>query len=510
MQTEADQAELVRWLAAPGTLGPEAATRIDTHISRVFLSGERVYKLKRAVALPYVDFSTLEKRRLACEAEWRVNRRTAPGLYLSVEAIRRDARGRWSLGGAGEAVDWLVVMRRFDQDALLDRMAETGRLDIGTVVRAAEIVARFHEAAERVATADGASRVAEVIAGNAESERRFAVPWALAQEAADALTQTCAAALRRLSPLLDARAAAGRIRDGHGDLHLRNICVIEGVPVPFDAIEFNPEWRRIDVWYDVAFLLMDLLHRDLPRHANAALNAYLGAGGGGADGLAALPLFLALRAIVRGHVAAAAQGARAAAARDPAEARAYFELARRCLAPAQPRLVWIGGLSGTGKSTAAREIAPCLAPPPGAVVLRSDAIRKRLAGRPETARLPEEFYGADWTRRVFAEIERQAAEAVAAGSSVVVDAVGARGEHLRPIHDLAARLGLPFRPFWLEAPLAVREARVSARRDDASDADVAIVRRQEERPEPPAQDWVRIDASGSPAETLARIAARLP
>jgi hypothetical protein len=353
------------------------------------------------------------------------------------------------------------------------------------------MIARFHAAAERAA--GGAKIIAEIIEGNVASVDRVAVPRPLSPARAEALHAGCRARFATIEALLDRRGAEGRVRDGHGDLHLRNICLIAGEPLLFDAIEFNPGFRRIDVFYDFAFLLMDLLHRRLADHANLALNGYVDAGGD-MEGLATLPLFLAMRAIIRGHI----QATIASAQKNEslwAESAAYFDLAAAALAPPPPMLLAIGGLSGTGKSTLGRAVAPALGAMPGALLLRSDVIRKRLAGVPPGQRLPETHYTPEWTARVYAEMLRRADVALRAGHSVIADAVSGQPEQRAALEAAAKQAGARFLGVWLEAPLAVREARVGARVSDASDAGVGVARRQHE-PDPAALGWWRVDASG--------------
>lgn len=505
MSAAPEQAELVAFLSRPaahGGAGP--VERVDTHISHVFLAGGRAVKLKRAVKLSYIDYSTPEKRRAACEEELRVNRRTAPELYRAVMPLVRRSDGALAIGGEGETLDWLVIMRRFDQDCLFDRMAERGALTAGHVAAAVAMIARFHAEAERAA--GGAEIVGRIIEGNVASVGRAAVPRPLSPARAEALHAACRARFAAAKPLLDRRGAEGRVRDGHGDLHLRNICLVGGRPLLFDAIEFDPGFRRIDVFYDFAFLLMDLVHRGLHGHAGLALDGYVEASGD-LGGLAALPLFLAMRAVIRGHIQATIA---ANEGREPlwAESAAYFDLAEAALAPPPPVLLAIGGLSGTGKTTLARAIAPRLGALPGALLLRSDVIRKRLAGVAPEERLPESRYTSEWTERVYAELLRRAEIALAGGHSVIADAVSGNAEHRAALAAAAARAGARFAGIWLEAPLAVREARIGRRAADASDADIAVARSQR-APESAALDWARVDAGGDLAATEARLAAAL-
>lgn len=497
-----DQSEIVALLGRPQTHGGRGPVeRIDTHISHLFLVGDRAYKLKRAVRFPDLDFSTAARRRRCCEAEVAVNRRTAPDLYIGVAPVLRDGAGDLKLGQAGAAdsgaaVDWVVVMRRFDQDALFDAMAQQGGLDTALITELADVIAAFHEAARRTPGFGGADGMRRVIDGNHTEIARF-VPRLFPADAAARLDAAIEQAFRNIAPLLDARRAAGMVRHGHGDLHLRNICLIDGRPTPFDAIEFNDDIANIDVFHDFAFLLMDLEHRGQRNLANEALNHYLPREGD-YGGLAALPLFLACRAAVRAHVTAMQAPADAPAA----EARSYLDLALRLVQPAPPRLVAIGGLSGAGKSHLARDLAPGFGAPLGAIVLRSDVIRKRLLGVDPLTRLGPEAYRADVTRRVFDTIRAQAAIALEAGCSVIADAVYGRPRQRAAIEETAWRRGAAFDGLWLQAPIEVRISRIQARTADASDATARIAREQSDyRVGEPG--WHRIDAAGEPAATLA-------
>jgi predicted kinase len=313
-------------------------------------------------------------------------------------------------------------------------------------------------------------------------------------------------------PRLQARGRAGLIRNIHGDLHLGNIALIDGAPVLFDAIEFNPLIASGDLLYDLAFLLMDLVERGLQPAANAVLNRYLSETrrDDDLDALAALPLFLALRAAIRAKVTAAvlehAEPAQANAIRQPAAA--YFRLAQTLIAPPRPMLVAIGGLSGTGKSRLAHTLAPRIGPAPGAVILRSDVERKAMYGRPETAPLPAQAYAPAVTGRLYAMLAEKAVRIVAAGHSAVLDAVFAQPQERSALAAAARAAGTEVRGLFLTAPTETRVARVDGRAADASDADAAIARQQESYALG-AIDWTIVDASGTPDETLARAEAAL-
>jgi uncharacterized protein len=467
------------FLARPQAYEPPPATieRIDTHASVVFLAGPLAYKVKRAVKYPFLDFSTLERRHEACLNELRVNRRTAPQLYLEVVPVTLGENGTFHLGGDGQAVEWVLQMLRFDQAKLFDRMATDGRLELAAMPRLAEVITAFHDSADRVLGPDQAVLpLADVLGDNAET---FATSDIVPKQAAEELAHQSRERLAALSPLLEARASGGYVRHCHGDLHLRNIVKIDGVPVLFDAIEFDDRLATIDVLYDLAFLLMDLGKRGLLPHANAVLTAYLDAEGstGNLIGLATLPLFLSMRAAIRAKVellrARMASDDQAIVARE--EARAYLDLAQNFLAPAAPRLIAIGGLSGTGKSAVAHAVAPFIGAFPGAVIVRSDVERKRLFGVAPSERLPASAYAPEIADRVYAIGRKRALMALEGGHSVIVDAVQAKKEERDALASLGVETGVPFSGLWLEAPARVMRDRVAARTGDVSDATPEVV-----------------------------------
>jgi uncharacterized protein len=492
-------------------VGGHAVKRIDTHAASVFLAGERAFKIKRAVRFPFLDFSTLEKRKAACEAEIEVNRAFAPQIYLRVVAITRAADGALALAGGGEPVEWAVEMRRFDENLTLDHLADQGRVDAALAERLGRIVADAHAQAPAVEPQPWIDAIGRYIA---EHDAELARTRDLFPPAAvAALGGASRDAYARIRPLLLERGRRGLIRRIHGDLHLGNIVLIEDAPVLFDAIEFSPLVGSGDVLYDLAFLLMDLIERGLQHPANLVFNRYLDETrrAEDLDALAALPLHLSMRAAIRAKVTAERRerAAPTAQAEIGASARRYFDLAQRAIAPPAPVLVAAGGRSGTGKSALARALGPHLGPLPGAVVLRSDAERKALLGRPESEQLPPQAYAAEVTAQVYAVIADKARRAIAAGHSAILDAVFAQPDERAQAEAAAAVLGVAFHGFFLEAPLATRLARVGARSRDASDADAAVVRAQESYDLGPLA-WTRIDATGSLEDTLRQTRSRLP
>ena len=495
-----EQNEVAAFLADPSSHGEKCARveRIDTHGAMVFLAGDRAYKVKRAVRFPYMDFSTLELRRWACRREIELNRRTAPELYIGAVAITRQADGALALGGTGEAVEWAVVMRRFPQEALGDRLAQAGRLTLDLARALADEVAAFHDRAEPklAAASGGAAGLRAVMDENFAELRQRPDLFPLA-EVSD-LATAAGENLVRVAGLLDDRLANGLVRHCHGDLHLRNICVVNGRPRIFDCIEFNDDIACIDVLYDLAFLLMDLEHRGLRPHANLILNRYLQQFDDVA-GLAALPLFLSTRATVRAKVSVSVADSQTdpeAARRLCDEAAGYFRAAHAFLQPVAPCLVAIGGLSGTGKTCLARELAPGLGAPPGALHLRSDVLRKSFHGVDELRRLPPSAYGATQTTEVYARLTAHAKAGLNAGRAVIADAVYASPAERAAIEAVAHELGVRFVGIWLEAPAEQIVGRVAGRRGDASDATPAVVRQQLAYEIGPLT-WQRLDASGA-------------
>ena len=504
-----DQTAIIDMLACPSTHAGASVERIDTHTSIVFLAGSRAYKLKRAVRFDYLDFSTCERRRTLCAAEVRLNRRTAPALYRGVVPVTRENDGSYQIGGTGTAVDWLVEMNRFPQEALFDRLASAGILDLALMPPLAAAIAAFHQAAEHRPDHGGRAGMSWVVEGNAAGFAEFG-PGCLNPSASQRVSDDSRRELARRAAQLERRRESGFVRQCHGDLHLRNIVLLDGHPILFDGVEFNDDISCTDVLYDLAFLLMDLWRRKLPRHANAVWNRYL-AETADLDGISLLPLFLSCRAAVRAKTSATgAQLQENAASRGElhALAREYLAMAEHLLRPPGPSLVAVGGLSGSGKSTLGLSLAPFVGAVPGAVVLRSDEIRKRLCGIAPLAHLGPEGYSPGMSARVYITLAERAALIIRSGHSAIVDAVYAREADRQTVERVAAEASVPFVGLWLDAPESVLVARAERRRNDPSDADASVIRAQCAAP---VSDigWGRLDASLPAAAVLSGAIERL-
>jgi len=480
--------------------GPCAVEIKETHVSIVVLAGDLVFKLKRAVLFPYLDFSTPQKREEACRAEVALNARAAPELYLGVRAITREGEAL-CFDGPGERVDCIVAMRRFDEADLFDVMARENRLERIHIDALAETISRFHARAQRFSDAVGARAMAHLLDLN---DKSFEGCHLFAPDDVARLEKKFRDELAKIADLLDDRARNGFVRLCHGDLYLRNICLFQGKPTLFDCIEFDEALARIDVLYDVAFTLMDLWlcgRRDLAnllynRYASAFFRTLPDLPAKVRDGYATLPFFMALRAAIRAHIAAgqARTGHGGCVKEHEDEARAYFRLAEELLEPHPKILVVIGGLSGTGKSTLAGKIAAELGPPPGARSLNSDRTRKAMHKLAPTDRLPPEAYAMNITAAVYLRLLSRALDALNQGRAVVIDAVYGAPDERQAAEKLARDAGVPFLGLWLEAPPEILRQRVRDRRRGSSDADEDVLEAQLQRPVGEIT-WLRLDST---------------
>jgi len=488
---------------------------LETHISWVLLTGDYAYKIKKPVNLGFLDFTTLAARRYYCEEEVRLNRRLAPGIYLDVVAIRGTEQEP-RVGGEGPVLDYAVKMREFPQEALASRLLERGEFGARETDALAAGIAQFH-ARSPVAPAGerfGAPETALSAALQNFELMLAQVRLAPDQKALHALRQWTEREYGARRDALAARKERGFVRECHGDLHLRNIAVLEGRPVAFDCIEFNDELRWIDVMSEVAFVVMDLEDRRRGDLAWRFLNRYLEASGDYA-GLAVLRFYLVYRALVRAkvHLLRARQPRlpRAEKVRLTHAFHGYLNLAARLAGAGAPALLITHGLSGSGKTTATEPLLELL----GAVRVRSDLERKRLHGLAPLAAsgsgLASGIYAHEATAATYRRLAELAEAVLDAGYPAVVDATFLERGEREAFRALAARLRVPFAILNFEAPEAVLRSRIAGRRaraDDASEADLAVLGRQLATREPLAAEEmpnvVTVDATQAPSADLWR------
>lgn len=499
--TDPGQESVVAFLSDADTYGVSDVSHEMTHGAHVFLAGDKAYKLKRAVAFPFMDFSTLEQRHSALVKEFEVNSATAPTLYESVKPVTRNEGGTLEIDGQGEIQDWVLIMRRFEQGALCDRLAQKGLLTTEMMIQLTREIVSMHDRAPRVRRPEG-----ETFGQIAQNCIRDLKSAGANPPLISALETYIGESCERFRDHLNKRAENGFVRRCHGDLHLRNIVILNGTPTPFDALEFSDDLATGDTYYDLSFLLMDLNHRGLRHYSNRVLNEYVRATRD-FEGLAPLSMFIALRASIRAEVLLA-MGHTAENKPDAdaieVEANSYLELAASNVAGQPPSLVCIGGFSGTGKSSVAIALAPCLGPTPGAIVIRSDVVRKELFGVEEHQKIPESAYTSEFSERVYHTMLERTECILKAGHSVIVDAVFAKVHERKAFERLTSDTTSPFIGIWLEAPLDERVQRVSHRGPDASDADQHVAAQQETY-QTGALSWAKVNASGTLPQVRDRV-----
>ncbi|MFT3997946.1 MAG: AAA family ATPase [Asticcacaulis sp.] len=437
---------------------------ITTSCAVVILKGKRAYKVKKSVDYGFLDFTSVEKRRKALLRELRYNQRMAADIYLGVEEI-------W-----GESV---LVMRRFDTTGVLAEQSQSREdwaPDLDLMHDLGQIVAQFHAGSEICRDAEHEFNIKYVIDSNKKNIEVFRDE--LGAEAVDAYDRAIQAAYAEVVDDVKRRFAEGYVRHCHGDLHLGNILIENNRPVLFDCIEFNERLSQIDVLYDLAFLLMDLWVRGHYAAASTVLNIYVEKAARLEDdihsvyaGLKLLPLYMSVRAGVRCHVNANYGGTPNYAME---KAKVYLAAAKAFLEMKPAELIAVGGLSGSGKSTHSRRIAPETGRAPGALVLRSDEMRKRLWACPEFETLPKEAYSEAENARVYAHMFDLARTALRSGQPVILDATFRNDERVREARALAQAEGVDFRALWMDVPADERLRRVMQRRNDVSDATPAI------------------------------------
>ncbi|MCG5500004.1 AAA family ATPase [Ectothiorhodospira lacustris] len=461
---------------------------IETHISTVLLAGEFAYKFKKPVSLGFLDFSSLEQRRHYCEEEVRLNTRLAPKVYDGVVAFSGSPEHP-VFDGPGLAFEYAVRMHRFDPADTLDHLQEQGRLSLDLMDPIAARLARFHAKIPASTDYGHPLQVLAPMVQNFEHIRHLQ-PAGLDLAPLDPLEAWTRSRHQALTPLLEQRRRDGFIRECHGDLHLGNIALVDGEPTLFDGIEFNPALRWIDIISEVAFLTMDLIDRGAEAHAHRVLNAWLESTGD-YEGMPLLRFYQVYRAMVRAKVAAIRLGqsdlSEAETRAATAACRTYLQLAERFTRPGPTALFINHGFSGSGKTTLSQPLLEAT----GAIRIRSDVERKRLAGMAATDRGTNSYqqglYGQDLTRRTYDRLAELSGLLIRAGHPVIVDATFLKANARDHFAELARHLGVPFRILDYRADPDCLRARISRRTatgDDASDADLEVLEMQLQHHDP--------------------------
>ncbi|MGI9520361.1 MAG: AAA family ATPase [Hyphomicrobiaceae bacterium] len=499
---------IVDFLSVGETYGlpGEVVQRIDTHAAQIFLVNNRAYKMKRNVKYSFLDFSTSEKRRATLEAELKLNRKTAPRLYRRLVAVTQTNLGQLELDGDGVAVEWLLEMERFEQSKLFENLATANELGEEQIDRLAAVVVKFHTRAEVRQSVNGYSSMAIVVADSIRELSDLSERGIVDQRLLGQIDNFTRRELSEKRSLLELRSRTGYVRRCHGDLHLGNIVELDGQPTLFDCLEFSEELASIDTFYDIAFVLMDLCHRCRRDLAQRLLNCYLDQTLDD-DGCALLPLFLAVRAIIRAKVAGfradladESKGSRGGDA-EIADCRSHLKLALEFLDDSQAELILIGGLSGTGKSTLAKHLAPLVGAAPGGVVMRSDVLRKRSFHVGIEQKLPSAAYEPPVSEMIYDKLFDRAGRLLLAGRTVIVDATFLSDVERDRFQSFASHRPVQVTGLWLEADPSILEKRITERLSDASDADVQVLAAQRSTYTVPT-GWHRLNVEGTVEEAV--------
>jgi len=470
----------------------EQIEMIQTHISWVFLAGEFAYKFKKPVDFGFLDFSTLKKRKKFCKRELELNRRISPEIYLGIYSISRSKDG-FQLDDVdtsngymnGEVVDYCLKMHRFNQSDLLDERLTAGAFDATWMDKLANDCANFHQSSRADMQIDHISLLKNHIAVNLDAASAH-IGSGIDQSTIQRLRDFARNELTRLNPLLAARQSDGFIHHCHGDLHLKNITLIDGLPHLFDCIEFNDDFSTIDTMSDIAFLIMDCDAHDRADLGMRFLSRYLEYTGD-YEGLKLLPLYLFYRASVRGKVACLLADELEGEERSLqlAEAAKYFDLALTYASREKTSLFAIGGLSGSGKS----HLALLACGVERAIIIRSDATRKRIAAKHADL----ELYGRQMHINTYLNIFKAAAACIHAGFSVILDATFIHPDSRRQLKELAENSAVPLQFFWLDIDENILRERIKQRQraaNDISDADLHVLDLQLAEYQQPDEAWI--------------------
>lgn len=465
---------LIQALQSPACY-PHAVTEIrllETHISWVLLAGDFAYKIKKPVDFGFLDFSSLAKRQFFCHEELRLNQRFAPGVYLDVIGI--GGRPQQPVLGGTPAFEYAVKMQRFAEQNVLEHVLDRGKLTRQHIQSLAKRLAEFHTALPPAASNAAYGSAEHVAAPARQNFQQLALLLDAAYSARLQALQTAnEAEFQKCLPRFAQRLQSGKVRECHGDLHLGNIVLLDDQPTLFDGIEFNPDLRWIDVINDLAFLLMDLQHRQRPDLAYACLDTYLQTSGDYA-GLGVLRFYLGYRAMVMAKVSAI-RARQLAGAADQAQCRQYLSLAEQFYRPAKPALMITHGLPGCGKTSVSQLVLEKY----HAIRLRSDVERKRLFGlsaeQSSDSAIDGGIYTPEATQKTYQHLLTVAQQTLQSGHSVIVDAAFLKADERAAFREFADQLNIPFAIIAIDIDEALQRQRILTRQRDASEAGLAVL-----------------------------------
>ncbi len=477
------QDQLIKRMLLADFYPPESVKQpikmLQTHCSIVFLTGDYAYKMKKIVDFGFLDYSTLEKRHHFLKAELEMNRAIAPDLYIEVLPIyQQDDNFNWH--GEGEIIEYVLKMNQFPQENLLINVYESGNLTTQQMKELGKLVAQFHQNTptnEYITSFGTPEKIAESITQNYQQTLKYI---GIAQnqtqyEQTRAFTDNF---LIQHRDILEKRQINGKIRECHGDLHLKNICIWQDRIQLFDRIEFNEPFRFVDVMYDVAFAVMDLDSKGEKAFANVFLNTYLEETGDW-EGLQVLPLYLSRQGYVRAKVTSFLLDDKAISEAEKAQAKAtasaYYHLAWQYTQPKKGKIIMMSGLSGAGKTTVASKKATEL----NAIHIRTDAVRKHLANIPLQTKGEETIYSQAMTAKTYQKLLDLAKILTPQGFTVILDGKFDRTLMRKPVLDFALNNNIDLEIIYCQAPLEVLRDRILQRDNDISDATPELLTQQQ-------------------------------
>ncbi|MEM7592822.1 MAG: AAA family ATPase [Cyanobacteria bacterium P01_A01_bin.83] len=456
---------------------------VQTHASLVFLTGDYAYKVKKSVDFGFLDYSTLAKRKHFIEAELRLNRQIAPELYLEILPIGSDAQ-KLILGSSNNVVEYALKMRQFPQENLFSNLLEAGKLTTNLLIELGQIVAQFHKSAvtnDYISSFGTVDKISAAFTENYRQSQRYIGVVQTKEQFIETKAYTDYFFAKRKNLFID-RVKHNKIKECHGDLHLKNICFWHDKIQLFDRIEFNESFRYVDTMYDVAFTVMDLSARRQPEFANAFLNSYLEYSGDW-EGLLVLPLYLSRQAYVRAKVNSFLLDDPQVSETDRKKAQKaatnYYQQADQYTQSRSGKLIMMSGLSGSGKSTAAKSIAKNK----GAIQIRSDAVRKHLAGIALDESGTDNIYTAEMTQKTYDRLLELGIMLTKAGYTLILDAKYDRLNHRQPVIAQAKSENIPLKIIHCSAPISILRDRLNQRQNDISDATADLIDSQQKNAE---------------------------